>query len=497
MKKSKAAWAYSFIFLSLLLSVTTVFSACSLLLGSFSDCQSDADCVGQGEGLACIDDMCVQDPDPLRHRCATLIGSDEADAIEFGAIMAMTTQDGASNPRGLYRSKAIELALTEINQIGVAGRKLRVRICDSRGDNSQVKTLSQYLVDTHKVPALLTGGSADTIEASTVAIPSATALMAISASSPAISTLQDDDLVWRIAPSDALLGAYVATQMAAGASPAPKVAVLYVNDAYGSGLANFFFENYSGPSTLWSFRVDGRDLDTKLSSAAGESPQRLFIVAFSAEAAYIVNHLQSQSPALPNTANLFFADSMKDSAFFAALDDSTVVEGAQGASPGQPQGAVYDGFASRFSQEYGLNPEDQGYLAHSYDAIYCLGLGSAWALGQNPDGVLNGAGIAEGLKHLSTLTAPNFDFKPADFPAMASALQSGQDVNVRGASGELDFDPLTGEAPAPSVSWWIHNGDFQADAPDGTDAGSPQDAASSEDAAFVDGGVADVFSADQ
>lgn len=449
---------------------TATLAGCSLLLGDFTECSVDADCTSKGPGLVCLEKMCVTDPDPFSKDCTTTLGSNDPDAITFGAIMAMTTTDGADNPRGEYRSKAVALALSEINQVGVAGHKFAVRVCNHQGDSTRVKALAQYLISQYGVPALMTGGSADTIEAASVAIEQGVSVMAISASSPAITSLPDDDLVWRIAPSDALLGAYVATEIGAGVNPLPKVAVLYVDDSYGAGLADVFGENFSGEKDLVSFAADGSNLDDKLAYAAGQNPDRLFVVAFTENAAYIVNHLGNQSPGLPSGADLFFADSMKDSAFFADIDDVNSVENARGASPGKPEGDVYQGFADRFAQTYGLDPEDQGYLAHSYDAMYSLALGAAWALGQ-VDGALSGAGIAQGLAHLYVAGATSYDYKPADFSAMAAALQGGGDLDVRGASGELDFDPSTGEAPSASVTWWIYGGQFQSQPPAGTDAG--------------------------
>ncbi len=483
--------------LGLPLGVLVLALGCSLLIGDFNECADDADCAARGDGLACIDSMCVSDPDPLRKACGTLIGDTEAaddEVFTFGAVMAMSFEDGNENPRGQYRSRAIDLALSEANQVGVAGRPFRVRICDHQGDGERVKELTRYLIEEYGVLAVLTGSSSNTLDAASVTTPAAVLLMAISASSPAITTLPDDGLVWRIASSDAIVGEFVAQQVAVDPGASTKVGILAVNDSFGTGLSSVFRDSHNlagGESRIFTFEPDGSDLSTVLTNTNGYQPDLLFVIAFAENGAVIVNALPSHNN-LPQGAGLFFADSIKDSTFLGAVTDTGLLENARGASPGVPEGVVYDGFAQRFNDKYSLDPADQGYLAHSYDAAYCLALATAYAVGAAPDGAagVTGANLAEGLRHLSS--GDSYELEPVDFAPAAAALQGGADIDIHGASGALDFDPVAGEAPSSSVLWWIYGGAFQSDPPTGTDAGTPADAGTGSDAATgMDAGVSE------
>ena len=75
--------------------------------------------------------------------------------------------------------------------------------CDDSASASRAAT---HLVDRVRVPVILGAGASGTTltVAQEVTIPKGVLLFAPSATSPALTTLQDNGLVWRSAPSDAL-----------------------------------------------------------------------------------------------------------------------------------------------------------------------------------------------------------------------------------------------------------------------------------------------------
>ena len=50
---------------------------------------------------------------------------------------------------------------------------------------------------------------------------------------------------------------------------------------------------------------------------------------------------------------------------------------------------------------------------------------------------------------------------PPDLNTAISEFAAGRSVNVVGASGDLDFDKSTGEAPGPIGIWEVVDGGFQ------------------------------------
>ena len=111
--------------------------------------------------------------------------------------------------------------------------------------------------------------------------------------------------------------------------------------------------------------------------------------------------------------------------------------------PKAPSGSVFDTFAFNYAKEFGESPASNGYTAESYDAAWMAIFGAAWSLA-NEDGI-RPLGMAAGLHFISDANAPAFDIAPGQWASIRGALSSGSSVNVRGASGDLDFDSSTEE----------------------------------------------------
>ncbi|MBL90383.1 MAG: hypothetical protein CMH56_01035 [Myxococcales bacterium] len=459
---------------------------CTTLIGEFKDCNTNVDCWNTYErnDLVCRSDQCVIHEQ--HENCNIIVGdTDETkhdgEMITFGAIMAMTdAETGESNPRGSYRSKAMALAYDYFNERGgVDGKNFRLRICDHQKDATRVEALARYLVEDRGLPLVVTGGSSDTINASVVAIPTESLTMSISATALDISDLDDDDLVWRVVPSDKQIGKAVAESIevadgpasggseaaeldggvaeagdagvasSSGGSGAPKVGVIYVNDPFGQGLQAAFEERYrslhqnaeivAGPFN----EQDEASVLTVLDSLNAANPDKLFIIAFATEATLIANKIAgSDYPNLPRGCDVIFADAMKDQAFLDGLNSTapSVLEGASIPSWGA-SGPVYDTFSGAFETTYDLDPSAQGYLAHAYDLAFVSALAAIHS--NENQGAVTGLGLVDGMKNLSDGEA--FEMKAPNITAMTNALKSSGKINVFGATGDIDFDSASGE----------------------------------------------------
>jgi hypothetical protein len=78
----------------------------------------------------------------------------------------------------------------------------------------------------------------------------------------------------------------------------------------------------------------------------------------------------------------------------------------------------------------------------SYDGFYLLAY-SILALGDEP---ITGPNISSAISRLLP-PGREIDVGPADIMAAFSALRLGENIDLRGAIGPLDFDPYSGEAP--------------------------------------------------
>ncbi|MGN6488935.1 MAG: ABC transporter substrate-binding protein, partial [Devosia sp.] len=140
-----------------------------------------------------------------------------------------------------------QLAFDEVNAQGgiLGGGKIVSVTGDSACDPSVAGPAADKLVNTDQVTAIVgafcTGA---TIGAATAAgIPGGVVMISPSASAPAVTTVEDNDLLYRTTPSDAFQGVKMADLLLA--KGIEDVAVTYVNNDYGKGLADVFVKTFT------------------------------------------------------------------------------------------------------------------------------------------------------------------------------------------------------------------------------------------------------------
>ena len=91
-------------------------SQCSMVIGSFEDCEQTSDCwqLYDRNDLSCQEKQCVTHD--LYSNCETIVGNTDSaltddEVMTFGAIMAMSTPEGASNPRGKFAVRRSSLVM--------------------------------------------------------------------------------------------------------------------------------------------------------------------------------------------------------------------------------------------------------------------------------------------------------------------------------------------------------------------------------------------------
>src|SRR5688572_15755878 len=177
-----------------------------------------------------------------------------------------------------------QLAFDEVNaQGGILGGGQIVSITgDSACDPTAAGPAADKLVNTDQVTAMVgafcTGA---TIGAATAAgIPGGVVQISPSASAPALTTLEDSDLVYRTTPSDAFQGVKMADLLLA--KGINEVALTYVNNDYGKGLADVFAATFTaggGNVTANVAHEDGKaDYRAELGQLAGTGSQNLVIL---------------------------------------------------------------------------------------------------------------------------------------------------------------------------------------------------------------------------
>lgn len=448
--------------LSLAVIVAFVMSGCSLTAaGDFHECDGNEQC---GEGRICVENYCI--PNKTPEGCGTVYGVEDADAIPLAAALPLTTDGTTTDESERQGLNAMLLALEEINQNqGVNNRPFLLHFCDTQGDSEKLKAMAGWLIDEKKALAIITSGSAQTIAASTVTVPKNTLLVSATATSPAIAAIQDTNggsvgLVWRTAPSDAIQGSVIADLLLNDLrfSAVSKVGLIYLNDPYGQGLSGVLNEAFSGQmKTFDSLSYPrGGEVGGVVAQLDALNPDLTILVAFPDDAARILN-------AATLTTNLseaaghrwFLTDSAKDPTLLGNLSSPSQLDTAFGTAPAQGQlvnSPAYAQFKGSFTSKFGVDPNQYSFTSNSYDAIYVIALGTAFAA-QGGSGALTGARIADGLTRLSQGAKVNI--APDQFITAKGQLQAGVSIDLVGTSGSLNFDAATGEAPARIEVWKV------------------------------------------
>jgi len=445
-------------------------SSCSLTTFGDDACTSNADCrAAFGFGAACgADGLCAAFAPPPRCR-RTFPRDLFARPINYASRLVLGVVVNERDPSDIAAENAVELAAKQLNDLGgLEGREIAVVFC-TNGENPELDTateeeataaLGAYLVDTLDAPAIVgpsTSSQAESLYA--VTAPRGALMISHSATSTALTQLDADTrLLWRTCPPDSEQGAAIADDLASRS--VARVAVIYEDGSYGAGLAQVFDDAFRGTATPFPFALGNETLRDAQAMAvagrAGDFDEVLFISSDFADTQQFLRY----AAATPGLAEkrFFLTDTAAASPEF--LGDAVAAPlfpRLRGSRPALATGPVYDQFIAAYGSRFMEEPDvaQYQYAPHAYDAAWLIFAGAVRS--RSAADAVTGDAIAEGLKHLSDVRpgGTNFELLPGTWSALAPELAAGRDVDVRGASGELDFDATTDETSGPVEIWRI------------------------------------------
>jgi branched-chain amino acid transport system substrate-binding protein len=429
----------------------TALAGCQAFLGSLSQCQTDTDCAANGPTVMCQNNLCVRDA-----RCST-IGSTDAGAVVFGALIPMTTDGTTPDPNGPSWRNGLELVVDQLNppvQQGISGSPLGLVVCDTMSDPGQAHALAQRLVS-EGLQALMSAGSSETLNVADVTIPAGVLLVSGYSQSPEVTFLAASPngvrLVWRtIAPDQYIVGVVVeeVTPRGADAGALPRVAALPRNDAYGQGFYGLFSPAYAGPEQAFFFDPSGSQDATALANASAFAPNVSVFWAFPNDHVRLLNAIAANGAYAPlRSSSWYFDDQILVPGVVQMLTDPGELEGAHSvaAATYDANSPAYAWLQQEYQSTYGADPGLTPSLASYADAMMLLAVAAGVnAVEGRP---LDGTHLAEVLGRVSAVDAgPLIPLDPPHFTDAVSTLGGGQDIDVQGASGPLNFDAGVGEA---------------------------------------------------
>lgn len=350
-------------------------------------------------------------------------GADRSDPIRIGVLMP-TTGDLA-DLGGPIRDGAI---LPQIQLDGESSFQIDLQEADTQTDPNAGQAAAENLVNAGYPMVTGAASSAVTIQtAENVFVPNNVCACSPASTSPAITDLSDNGLVYRTPPSDALQGPVLA-QVASENQGASTAATLFVNNDYGQALsesfANGFSEQGGETQEQVSFQSGQSSYTSRLEQALGGNPDLLLIIGYPESGVQLFRDFYGNfdRPELP----ILVTDGLREPSLPANV--SNEMANVQGTAP-LAAGPGNDFFTRTYQEEFGREPGV--FTAQAYDATACLLLANA-AAGQN-----DGAAVAEGMQAISS---GGEEFGPETLADALEAAASGTDINYQGASSAIEFD---------------------------------------------------------
>ena len=430
-------------------------------------CSTTAECVTRAAGQPAI---CRQDTKEcvnlLSQDCANVYGDYQSDdAIVLGSILSLKGSNASS---GQSELQSAELAIDDFTQtiVGLPGsadgrpRPIALVECDDSSDDTVAQRSATHLVNDVGVPAILGPDSSgtDTAVINNVTIPKQVLLISPAATSATLSGISQ--YFWRTSPSDNIQAVPLRLSVGEIATAASistiKLAILYKNDSYGTGLytavtstlqingAGVGDPSNAGNFKPVSYKADGSDLGTAVGQITGFAPN---IVALFGTNEVISSGLDAIEAAGVHPYYLVSDGGEVQELIDEVTAQPTIRTRVRGTVPGT-NNPLFQSFALKYQGKYQA-PADVFGMAGSYDSIYLMAYAIA-SLGSAP---ASGTGMANGMDKM--VGGVPIDVGTSQMQAAINALKGGGAIDINGASGPLDFDLTQHEAPSDIEVWCV------------------------------------------
>ena len=466
-------------------------------------CESNQQCIDEAAGSPAIcrpsDGHCVE---VLSEDCVEVFNSEALardDTLVLGLLHPFLNEFVSS---GGPATNGVKMAFDELEAIrqGVPlvgdtrrTRKLAVVACHERGarDEDEVHLrAARHLVEDLEVPAIIgCGFTPATIEVATqVTVPSGVLMLSPLSAGDAITQLNDDGLVWRTVPPvifeapayASLVSELEATIRTRLAVTEPlRLTIATKGDAFGRGFREAIRANLrlnGGELVLNDPNIDEfeyadrpdspearADLEAYAEQVARHQPHIVLFVGTNEAFQVMLPHAERRWEALAGAATprpfYVFTRGSKLQDLLEVIRGVELTLGRGSLSLHERvvgtsisgRGAIYDAFRARFQARFA---EPAGRSAeHGYDAGFLLQYAVAHAA------VNQGTNAPTGKQLATAMESMSFGLQsPPTEAGIGTAMQeilAGRSIDYEGASGPLDFDPSTGEAPADIEIWCI------------------------------------------
>ncbi|MAK18935.1 MAG: branched-chain amino acid ABC transporter substrate-binding protein [Candidatus Pelagibacter sp.] len=367
-------------------------------------------------------------------------------AIKMGVILGFTGPIESLTPA---MAASAELAFKEASDSGalLGGKTISVERADSTCVDSAAATSAAEGLISGGVVAIM-GADCSGVTgaiASNVAVPKGVVMISPSATSPGLSTLDDNGYFFRTAPSDARGGQILAD--ITKDRGVKSVAITYTNNDYGKGLADVYeaaVKAHGIKVTTVAAHEDGKaDYAAEVATLASAGGDAIAVIGYLDQGGKGIIQGSLDSGAFDTfiLSDGMIGDSLTDS-FGKALNKSF------GSIPGSTgKGA---GVFSKVAKAAGIDSSGP-YTGESYDAAALI------TLAMQAGGKADRAAVQKNV--MSVANAPGTKIYPGQLKKALDLLAKGKAVNYEGATG-VEFTEV-GEAFGSFLEKEIKGGKFK------------------------------------
>ena len=380
--------------------------------------------------------------------CFGLAPAAEADGheVRIGVILGFTGPIESLTPD---MAASAELAMKEVSDSGalLGGKVLvPVRADSTCVDAAAATAAAERLVTAESVAAIFGADcSGVTIAiANNVAVPNGVPMISPSATSPALTTIDDNGFFFRTAPSDARQGQVLAAIVKERGIE--SVAVTYTNNDYGKGLDGSFtaaFTALGGTVEISAAHEDGKgDYSAEVGALAASGAEHLVVFGYVDQGGKGIIQTSLDTGAFEN---FILADGMIGGSLIENIGDG--LTGAFGTAPGSESEG-----ARMFADVAAANGVDSNgpFRAESYDAVALIAL-AMQAAGSADRGAIQS-------KVMAVANAPGEKIMPGALAKALQILADGGEVDYVGAT-DVEFTDV-GEASGSYKELEVEGGAF-------------------------------------
>ena len=344
-----------------------------------------------------------------------------ADDVKVGVLLGFT---GPLESLAPDIASGAELAIKEVSDSGefLDGST----VTPVRGDSTCIDagaatTAAERLITSDGVAAIVGAmcSGATTAALQNAALPNGTVMISPSATSPALSTVEDNGQFFRTAPSDARQGEVIADIL--DEHGVSEAALTYTNNDYGKGLADSIaaaFEAKGGTITINAAHEDGKgDYSAEVAALAAAGGEVLIVAGYLDQGGKGIVQASLDSGAFDT---FVLPDGMVGEALIEAIGSD--LDGSYGVYPGSDSNGAE--LFAKFAEENGFGTGV--YAPEAYDAAALILLAMQKAGSTDP---AQFKGEIMGIAN-----APGEEILPGELAKALKILKEGGEVDYVGAS---------------------------------------------------------------